>query len=353
MDRRGLLTRGAAAGAALWLPLDVREADARAHRKAPLARAGTFPEGVGSGDPSPTAVTFWTRLGEQARDAVRIKLVVATDSRFEHVVLRRRIPTTAARDHTVKVRLGGLDPDERYWYRFFTQTTESPIGRTQTAPAPGSDRTIRLGCFSCQDFASGHFGVYQALLAAEPDFVVCGGDYIYDRVYDTDGYGGARPDTAGTDTVATTVDDYRAKYRQARTDPDLRELHRLVPLVAQWDDHEVTDNYVGTLDSSGPDDGDPRDSYDRARITAGHKAWHEYMPARSFRGRSSDRTYRKLRLGRHAELFMLDSRAYRDDQPCGGGSLQPCDDAAPRQYLGATQLGSSRTACRPAARAGS
>lgn len=338
MDRRHLLMRGAAVGSALWLPLDVREADARSQRKAPLAREGTFEDGVGSGDPAPTAMTFWTRLaGTDVRQA-RVKLVVATDPKFKRVVLRRRIPTTAGRDHTVKVRVGGLKPDTRYWYRFFTHGAESPIGRTQTAPAPGSDRAVKLGYFACQDFASGFYGAYRSLLAADPDFVVCGGDYIYDRVYDTDGYGGARPDTAGKDTVATTLADYRAKYRQARTDPDLKELLRLVPLVAQWDDHEVTDNYVGTLDQSGADDEDPRDVYDRARITAGHRAWHEFMPARSFTGSQADRTYRKLRLGRHVELFMLDSREYRDDQPCGGGSLQACDDDAPRQYLGATQL---------------
>ena len=33
---------------------------------------------------------------------------------------------------------------------------------------------------------------------------------------------------------------------------------------------------------------------------------------------------------------MCDSRSYREDQPCGGGSFVPCDDAAPREYLGAS-----------------
>src|SRR5689334_21839523 len=92
MDRRRFLSSGAVAGSALWLPWDVREADARAHRKAPLAREGTFASGVASGDPSPTAVTFWTRLDGQAQRQVRVKLVVATDPQFKHVVLRRRIP---------------------------------------------------------------------------------------------------------------------------------------------------------------------------------------------------------------------------------------------------------------------
>jgi phosphodiesterase/alkaline phosphatase D-like protein len=263
---------------------------------------------------------------------------VARDEDFRHVVLRRLVPTRASRDHTVKVRVGGLKPDRRYFFRFSTRHGHSPVGRTQTAPPPDSMRPVKVGYFACQDFSSGYFGAYAALLALDPDIVICGGDYIYDRVYDTDGYGGVREDKTGAnhDSVARVVADYRAKYRLARSDADLRELHRLVPLVSQWDDHEVTDNYVGTLAKSGADDGDPRDVYDAARIAAGHRAWHEYMPARRF-GRS-DRTYRKLRFGRMVELFMLDSRSYRTDQPCDGGSLQRCDEDG-GQYLGAAQLG--------------
>jgi alkaline phosphatase D len=337
-SRRHFIYGGAVAGAGIWLPLDVREADARARRKVPLARHGSFGTGVLSGDPSPTSVTLWTRLEGNARSKVRVELEIARDADFRHVVLRRLVPTTAARDHTVKVRVGGLKPDRRYFFRFSTKTTHSDVGRTQTAPADDSKRAIKVGYFACQDFSSGYFGAYKALLALDPDLVICGGDYIYDRVYDTDGYGGVREDKTGTndDSVARVVGDYREKYRLARTDADLKELHRLVPLVAQWDDHEVTDNYVGTLEKSGADDGDDRDSYDSARIGAGHRAWHEYMPARSF-GRG-DRTYRRLTLGRTADLFMLDSRSYREDQPCGGGSLQQCDDTAPRQFLGDKQL---------------
>jgi alkaline phosphatase D len=285
-------------------------------------------------------MTFWTRLGEQdPRRSVRVRLEVATDEAFRHVVVRRRIPATKLRDHTVKVRVGGLKPDSRYFYRFSTATTHSDVGRTQTAPAPDSVRAVKIGYFACQDYSSGYFGAYKALLELDPDVVICGGDYIYDRVYRSDGYGGVREDAIGDnhDSVARSIVDYRAKYRQTRTDPDLRELHRLVPLIAQWDDHEVTDNYVGTLDESGADDGNDLDRYDRNRILSGWRAWHENMPARRF-GKGY-RTYRKLRYGRTAELFMLDSRSYRDDQPCGGGSLQQCGDASPRQYLGTEQLG--------------
>ena len=96
------------------------------------------------------------------------------------------------------VRVGGLKPDQRYWFRFSTKTTHSEVGRTQTAPAPDSQRPIKVGYFACQDFASGYYGVYQELLRLDPDVVICGGDYIYDRIYSDSGYGGVREDKAGS-----------------------------------------------------------------------------------------------------------------------------------------------------------
>ena len=339
LTRRRFLATGAASGAAIWLPDAAWVADARSRRKVPLARAGGFSAGVLSGDPSPTAVTLWARLDDQEARRERVKLEVATDEAFKHVVVHRDVPVLAASDHTAKIRVGGLKPDRRYWFRFSTKTTHSEVGRTQTAPPADSQRPIKVGYFACQDFSSGYFGAYSALLAMDPDIVICGGDYIYDRIYADSGYGGVREDKAGSgpDSVARTPAEYRAKYRLVRSDPDLHELHRLVPLVAQWDDHEVVDNYVGTLKESGADDGNDEDAYDAKRIRAGWRVWHEYMP--SLRFAKSLRTYRKLRFGSTVELFMCDSRSYREDQPCGGSGFAPCADAdLPRKYLGADQL---------------
>ena len=296
-----------------------------------------------SGDPAPRSVTLWGRLDDGEAAAQRVRLEVARDEDFRNVVLRREVPVLAASDHTAKVRVGDLEPDTRYWFRFSTRTTSSEVGRTQTAPAYGSDRQIKIGYFACQDYTSGHYGVYEQLLALDPDVVICGGDYIYDRIYSDSGYGGIREDKVGEgpDSVARTIEQYRAKYRLYRSDPHLHELHRLVPFVAQWDDHEVVDNYVGPHRFDGEthaaDDGNEQDAYDRNRILSGWRAWHEYMPSLRF-GRSF-RTYRRLRFGRHVDLYMCDSRSYRDDQGCGGAGFKRCEDLeVPRRYLGAQQL---------------
>src|SRR5690606_9308149 len=77
-------------------------------------------------------------------------------------------------------------------------------------------------------------------------------------------------------------------------------LHRLHPVVHTWDDHEVADNYS---------DGDPAAS--ALQRTSGYRASFEWMPRISQPG-DRYRLFRDWRLGRHAELFMLDERQYRD-----------------------------------------
>jgi alkaline phosphatase D len=337
--RRHFLYAGAAAGAMVWLPDGVLEADAASRPKVPLARGGGFASGVMSGDPAPDRVTLWTRLDDQEAARSRVRLEIARDEGFRNVVLRRDVPITALRDHTAKVRVGGLQPDRRYWFRFRTRTTTSPVGRTQTAPPADSRRPVKIGYFACQAYTAGFYGAYQALLREDPDFVICGGDYIYEDTFADDGYDRARPDRTGRDRdgLAVTIDDYRAKYRLYRSDPDLRELHRLVPLVPQWDDHEVADNYVPKLatgDELQPsDDGSPRLDFNRPRVLSGWRAWHEHMPAQRF-GKGY-RTHRRLRFGRQVDLFMLDCRTFRDDQVCGSASR--CSGQGGK-YLGDEQL---------------
>lgn len=337
LTRRAAIGAGSAAGLTLWLPDAARQALAATSSRQKIAAAGDF-DGVMSGDPTDRAATFWTRLTNDIAGNQKVRLIIAKDEAFSQIVLRQDVPSTAIRDHTVKARVGGLKPDTRYWYRFHTKSSHSDAGRTQTAPPPDSNRMIRMAYFSCQAYTAGYYGAYRKLIELDPDFVLCGGDYIYEQTYHADGYDHARPDKTGAnkDGFARTINDYREKYRYYRSDPDLREMHRLYPLVAQWDDHEVTDNY--SLKEGVPPGDSPASAYeyDKARVLAGWRAWHEYMPALRPGGRKGPdtyRTYRKLRYGRNVDLLLLDQRSYRDVQP---GSAAEYD--RPRKYLGPEQM---------------
>jgi alkaline phosphatase D len=62
------------------------------------------------------------------------------------------------------------------------------------------------------------------------------------------------------------------------------------------------------------------------------------MPVPRYSG-DMTRTYRSLKLGRTVELFAIDNRQYKDDQPCDDGGSIICEaaDAPGRSMLGAAQ----------------
>jgi alkaline phosphatase D len=73
----------------------------------------------------------------------------------------------------------------------------------------------------------------------------------------------------------------------------------------------------------------------------GINAFFEWMPVDRLAGADRYRIYRSVVLGRHAELLMLDTRQYRDPQPCHDrdftAGLCLGEDEQARNRLGATQ----------------
>src|SRR3954462_13620518 len=127
LSRREFLIRGGSAGAALVVAPQTA-VEAAAAPRARLLRGGRFSQGVLSGDPTPHGITLLTVLDEVA-GAGTVKLEVARDREFRHVVARDTIATSGARNHSVKARVGHLAPHERYYYRFETRDHHSLVGR--------------------------------------------------------------------------------------------------------------------------------------------------------------------------------------------------------------------------------
>ena len=335
LSRRGFLAgaggvalaTAAGGGASAW--------GARPRRK-PSLRGGRFAEGVISGDPSPDAITLWTRVAD-VEGTGTVELEVARDRGFRKVVARDLVRTSPGVAYSVKARVAGLDPHEQYWYRFSTRGEESEVGRFRTALPPDSRQPVRFAFFSCQDYTFGYFNAHNLLANEDVDFVVNLGDYIYAEAYyrPGDAFAGIREDPIG---YSETLDQYRAKYALYRTEAPLRRMHAKFPMISIWDDHEVQDNYAG---NAGPGGGlAPELRYTEARRAAGYQAYFESMP--TFRvKRGSDRIYKALRFGRTVDLILLDQRQYRNDQPCGDPQLgPPCADLeAPRGFLGSAQRG--------------
>ena len=238
LSRRRFLARTGAAGAALVLAPDALAAPK-------LLRGGKFSSGVLSGDPSATGITLWTRVdGVGGTGGVRLE--VARDRGFDKVVARKTLTAKASGDHTVKARISGLKPHERYYYRFETRGEDSPVGRFQTAPPRDSREKVRFAFFSCQEYSFGYFNAHEALAREDVDFVINLGDYIYSDVALGPAARRARPEVRVREASARSrKDEYRRLYKRYREDASLRKMHARFPMISVWDDHEVQNDFAG------------------------------------------------------------------------------------------------------------
>jgi alkaline phosphatase D len=285
----------------------------------------TFPQGVASGDPTPDSVLLWTRI--EASGATTVRYQVATDLAFGNIVASGETTTDADRDHTVRIDVQGLAAATTYWYRFVHEGVVSPLGRTRTAPPPDADVPVRIALASCQDFAGRWFHAWRALLDRDVDLVLFIGDYIYETIGHLDAElppertielpdGLTLEDPIKGKLAAQTLEDYRALYRQYRSDPDLRAVHAKFPFVTIWDDHEFANDCW--KDHATDFDDRRGDEQSTERRQAATRAWYEHHPIRRpFDGAAGFpddlSVQRALRWGRNVELVLLDERYHRDD----------------------------------------
>jgi alkaline phosphatase D len=168
------------------------------------------------------------------------------------------------------------------------------------------------------DESRGGMRTYATMLRNRPDFFIHNGDTIY-----ADGPIAAEKKMPNgevwkslvieeTTKVAETLAEFRASYKYNLLDRNLRAFNLEIPTFAQWDDHEVNNNWW------------PGEPLDRAEhkaekyvepnalilLARGHRAFHEYMPVRETQAEPG-RVYRKISYGPLLDVFMLDMRSYR------------------------------------------
>jgi alkaline phosphatase D len=304
--------------------------------------ADPFSLGVASGDPNERGMVLWTRLAPRPLEAgggmepenIDVHWEVAADEAMRNMVRRGSVVATPQLGHSVHVEVDDLSPDRWYWYRFRAGDAESPIGRTRTMPHYDSNPAeLRFAVASCQHYESGLFTAYEHMAQEELDLVLHLGDYIYENAGVDDR---VRKHLGGE---LDSLDDYRLRHAQYKTDPLLQRMHARCPWLVVWDDHEFDNNCAN--DCSEEADVDPVEFL--VRRANAYQAYYEMMPLgrRSLPRGAEMRLYRKFSFGRLAEILMLDTRQYRSDQPNGdgrgplsGGALSP-----EGTLLGARQLG--------------
>jgi alkaline phosphatase D len=336
VSRRTLLGGAAAlTGAAVVLGAPwVQAADAAA----PLPDPSLFALGVASGDPTPDGFVLWTRLapdpvapdggGGMPGRPVVVEWEVAADPGFRRPVARGSVVARPEDAHAVHVEVAGLRPVAEHFYRFRVGTETSPVGRTRTAPAPGTphDR-LAFAVASCQNRPDGYYNAYAAMARDDLDLVVFLGDYIYEAP----GEGVLGREHLPV-TEASSLADYRVRHGQYRTDPDLQAAHAAFAWVVTLDDHDVENNWAG--DASQRDREPDRDpAVFRARRADAYRAFWEHMPLRRAQRPHGPEMamHRRLTFGDLLDLHLLDTRRHRSDQD----PARPGDPA--RTLLGAAQ----------------
>jgi alkaline phosphatase D len=284
-----------------------------------------FRLGIASGDPAADGVVLWTRLcpkpsepdGGLPPEALEVDWELAEDERFSTGVRRGTATALPELAHSVHVEISGLAPDRPYYYRFTAGGQQSEVGRTRTLPEPGSmPARVRFALASCQNWEQGLYTAYGHMLRENLDFVFFVGDYIYEGVAKVPIF------RKHPGVVCMTLSDYRLRYSLYKSDPQLRAMHAAVPWMVTPDDHEVENNYANDISEKLTTK--PADFL--VRRAAAYQAYYENQPLRrmSVPKGPDMMLYRRVPWGRLADFFILDTRQYRTDQPCGDGQKPPC-----------------------------
>ncbi|MBX7514066.1 alkaline phosphatase D family protein [Qipengyuania sp. GH38] len=288
LDRRQLLKGGVLGAGLAAAPLSASSA------------ARGFTHGVASGEPGSSRVLLWTRyVGDQD---VRLTWEVSETASFAAPVASGSITASPANDGCAKPWADGLAPGRWYYFRFTAPDgSHSDIGRTRTLPE-GPTARWKMAVFSCSNIGFGWFNAYaHAAAANEFDCTLHLGDYFYEYGQGTypsesEWLGTRAPLDPQSETVALAQ--YRARYAQYRSDPDLRRIHQIYPMIAGWDDHEsANDSWEGGAQNHQSE----TEGEWSVRKAAAMKAYREWMPV-------SDEPWAEYEIGDLASLFRLETR---------------------------------------------
>ena len=267
---------------------------------------------IASGDVTATTAVLWAR-GVRGGEVTIDLAPVGTEGAGRRV----SFGVGGDDDLTGKVRVTELTSATRYRYRV-SQDGASAEGEFVTAPAPTEPARVRFlwsgdlgGRGLCRP-AQGGFTIFPTMLRYPADFFLFVGDTVYADVPCD------KPGTApGADFRALTLKQYRARTRHNREDVGLQALLRRMSVYPIWDDHEVRNNFSGSVEPLMP---------------AGRRAFLDYWPIVPPNDEPG-RLYRRMRWGKLLELFILDTRQYRSENGMPDGPSKTMLGATQRRWL--------------------
>lgn len=285
------------------------------HRRSLLARASAFAatlpltpsawaqqgytrvlQGPMVGAPTPDSIAVWVRLSGPY-DA---QLEVATDRNFSRPQRSEVVRADAAFDYGLSLRVTGLNPNTRYYYRL--RVNDAPDRYlplpfpTKTAPRGRAEFRVAFGSCCRLQYDSVQ-RIWDVATALEPDLMFWLGDNIY----------------ADTEVPATIADVYRRQRQVERLQPYIRTT----PSLATWDDHDFAFN-----------DSDRTNPIRDEALTL----FKSYWANPSYGLPSTPGVFFKYAYG-GVDFFFLDGRYYRDPANAADTPSKTMLGAEQKQWL--------------------
>jgi alkaline phosphatase D len=259
-----------------------------------------FSLGVTAGEVSSKSAVLWGKANKSGA----YSLDIARNRRFTRGLDAHLVRARKGNDNTVQLRVKGLRPNTRYWFRFNRgRRARSDVGTFKTAPKPKQNATIKFAWSGDQDFNPepgktepywNTGGVLAQMKAERNNFNVMLGDTIYS---DSEVPGRLNP-------IALSVKQKWAKYKINLANKSSQALRRSAGFYSQWDDHEFVNDFSpaeNSFDNNVNVNG-------KTLYKRGAKAFRDYAPV-TWSKRNG--LYRTVRWGRNLELFFLDERSFR------------------------------------------
>lgn len=281
-----------------------------------------------SGEVTAETAVLWARGSEPGE----LRFELASTEAFTDTLAVAIALVDETTDLTGETAVDDLQPSTPYHYRVTLTVGDSrsdyATGQFKTAPAASTDDEITPFSFVfgsclggqgyCRDPQTG-WAIFETMRQAQPDFFILTGDTIYG-----DSACPAPNNVPGSEGPFADLDGFRNRYRYHLEDESYAAFLRQTPVYVTWDDHEVIDDFGGpALSRLNPQ-----------LFADGSQAFFEYWPL-SANDDGQNQIYRQIAYGPHADLFILDTRSYRD--PNVNWDPNP-RTLAPKTMLGAEQF---------------
>jgi alkaline phosphatase D len=291
-------------------------------------------QGIASGDVTSNSAIVWSRVNRDAEMNVQYD----SDQKFSHPESRKTLVNHTT-DFTGHIKIEGLVSNTLYYYRiWFTShssagqptVSNSVIGTFRTAPDESARKSVDFviggdlgGQGFCRRIGLG-YTIFSIMKDIAPDFFIFSGDQIYagsmcPRHQLQNNAVGWQNIPATFPSVRSAVvnwtdlsqlhEVYREHWEYNRNDSHLQALLRNTSMYSQFDDHEVIDNSGGNWEFL-PGEFENRMGYTNL-VATGLSIFSEFSPINAD-GREQGHFYRSFNWGKDLDLFLLDTRSYRN-----------------------------------------